>query len=258
MGGAAVDPFVYGDLQLNKTEVNIFEEVIISVMVTNTGSVASRGEVFLRVDDQVSSMHDFGPLKPGAVERVHFTLRFTEKGKHLVTLAELAPVSIRVVEKARITLRRFTATPLKLDANQEGNVSVEAFNFSLLTGPIVIQFKIDGQVQQSISPELTPGQTLLINFPFRFEDRDRGWHELSVNDLPPIRIFVKAPLVQTIPEVFDENGNLSIDDAEILKAVGFWITRLEVPQTQGQRVTDERIIELIQLWSEGALLIPSP
>jgi hypothetical protein len=55
----------------------------------------------------------------------------------------------------------------------------------------------------------------------------------------------------SIERALDQNGNGSIDDSEIIKAINLWIRQDPVPGTSGQTISDAKIIELLHLWITG-------
>lgn len=256
-GHAVESPFAFAELQANRQEISVLEEVLITVSVTNAGSARAAGQVELKIDDTSSSKQNFGPLNPNESTTLRFTLRFREPGRRQITVADLPPLFITVVEKARITLRDFSVTPLELKAGHPGVASVRAFNVSLITGFIEINFKIDNKIKDSINAVLTPGQSFTFTFPFSFNERERGVHEITINDLPPVRIRATGMIVFSIPEVIDENDDLRFGDREILRAVGLWITGLEVPGTDGQRIDDGLIMQMLNHWITGTPITPS-
>lgn len=50
--------------------------------------------------------------------------------------------------------------------------------------------------------------------------------------------------------VIDKNGNYVIDDGEILEAVSHWVNEDVVPG-YGEKISDEKILELIDLWQNN-------
>ncbi len=65
------------------------------------------------------------------------------------------------------------------------------------------------------------------------------------------RSFTVAQAEQTIERALDLNGNNIIDDPEIIQAIHWWIRQEPVPGTNGQRISDATMIELLDLWIHG-------
>lgn len=55
----------------------------------------------------------------------------------------------------------------------------------------------------------------------------------------------------SIERALDENGNNTIDDLEIIRAIDLWIRQEPVPGTGGQTISDAKIIQVIDLWIKG-------
>jgi Ca2+-binding EF-hand superfamily protein len=55
---------------------------------------------------------------------------------------------------------------------------------------------------------------------------------------------------ESVPQAIDADDDGTIEDDEILDAVGHWKSGEPVPNTGGQTVTDETVMDLVDMWKE--------
>ncbi|GAI28092.1 unnamed protein product, partial [marine sediment metagenome] len=77
--------FTASTLSITPAEVAIGEEVIISILVTNTGGFSGSHKVILKIDDEVVATKEV-TLEAGASEEVTFTTTEDAVGTHTVTV----------------------------------------------------------------------------------------------------------------------------------------------------------------------------
>lgn len=82
-----------------------------------------------------------------------------------------------------------------------------------------------------------------------------GTYTVELQDFAGIVQSVTFTVTQAGPlsleQALDENGNTTIDDPEIIKAINLWIRQEPVPGIGGQLITDAAIIRLLDLWIKG-------
>lgn len=111
--------------------------------------------------------------------------------------------------------------------------------------------------------EIWPGKAcILVYRPTRTGQRTyslgklpAGTYTVELHDFARIAQSVTFVVTQagplSIERALDENGNNTIDDPEIIRAINLWIRQEPVPGTGGQVISDATIIRLLNLWIKG-------
>lgn len=250
--------FHLSNLKVTTNTVGVGKELVVSATITNQGAQAASCPVNLLVDNKIFATKQVGPLKAGQSSQLSFSLRFDKAGQYMVTIEDLPPVQITVINESRITLRNLKVEPTVLQPGQSGIVTVHVLNISLSPGNLTLELKVDNKVKDRLDMVLKGGQSLTVTFPLVFADGEFGNHPVTINHLAPVNVLVLGRHQLNLYQAIDENGNNRIDDPEILRAVGLWVVDLEVPGTNGERIRDPQVRDLIRLWVTGASLASAP
>ena len=164
--------FVASDLSITPAEVDIEEEVTISVLITNTGDLTGSYEVTLKIDDVVVDTKEV-TLAGGASQRVSFTATKDVADTYSVDVSgltrsftvkeEIVPPVVPPVPAA-FTISSLTISPAEVDVGKSVTISVLASNTGDLTGSYEVTLKIDNVVVATKEVTLAGGASQKVTF----------------------------------------------------------------------------------------------
>lgn len=245
-------PVAFSDLKLSHASIAVGERVQASFRITNLSeSREAKGTATLQINDGVELQVNYGPIRPGRSSTIIHRLTFNSPGIFEVTVGDLEPKTVEVIEKAKFVFRDLELSRAEVNIDEVVTLSILIRNVSTLAGTAVAQLFIDGNIKDSVTVDMNVGQEVMVVFRFKFAAPDFGFHQVAINDLPPLELLVLGRDVVSVQQAIDENGDLRIGDSEILKAVALWVNGVVVPGTGGSRIGDDQMSELMHYWVVG-------
>ncbi len=163
--------FTATDLAIAPEEVGIGETVTVSALVTNTGDLAGKYKVTLKIDGVVVATKDV-TLAGGASQKVTFTTAKDVAGTYAVIVGPLsgtfvvkAPPAPPVPPKpAAFTASALSISPTEVDIGQSVTISVLVANTGDLSGSYKATLKIDNVVVATKDVTLAGGASQKVTF----------------------------------------------------------------------------------------------
>jgi plastocyanin len=145
--------------------------------------------------------------------------------------------TVKVQSEGTYDLRLRVASP------QSGTVELDASVGDTDVGPVTIP-QTDGWNDYTTvtvrGVQLAAGEQVLridvVNTGGHEYGCDLDWIEVTENDY------------ESVPQAIDADDDHVIEDEEILDALGHWKSGQPVPNTGGQTVTNEIVLELVEMW----------
>ncbi|MBA7666249.1 hypothetical protein ES703_74328 [subsurface metagenome] len=167
--------FTTSTLSISPAEVDIGEEVTISVLVANTGNLTGSYEVTLKIDNVVVDTEEV-ILAGGDNQTVTFTTSKDVAGSYSVTVDSLSdtftvkappvPPVVPVVPPApaAFTTGALSISPAEVDIGEEVTISILVTNTGDVTGSYEVSLKIDYMVVATEEVTLAGGASQTVTF----------------------------------------------------------------------------------------------
>jgi plastocyanin len=134
---------------------------------------------------------------------------------------------------------------LRVASQQSGTVELAVSIGDTDVGPVTVP-QTDGWDDYTTvtvpGVQLAAGEQVL-----RIDVVNTGGHEYGCN-LDWVEVTESE--YESVPQAIDADDDGTIEDDEILDAVGHWKSGEPVPNTGGQTVTDETVMDLVDMWKE--------
>jgi hypothetical protein len=157
--------FTVTDLSVTPVEVHPGEEVSISTVVTNTGSLTGNHEINLVVDDTIAGTREV-TLDGGDSELVTFSLTADTVGEHVVAVGELQK-TFTVKEAnapAMFLTNNLDINPAEITIGGSVTINVLVSNTGDLAGSYEVSLLIDDSVVQTKEVALNGGDSQNVSF----------------------------------------------------------------------------------------------
>ncbi|MDP2900174.1 MAG: TIGR04279 domain-containing protein [Candidatus Bathyarchaeota archaeon] len=173
--------FVLSDLTIEPTEVELGDEVTISVLVTNVGDLESSTTVDLLVNG-VKEQSKTVTLAGGANTTVLFTVTTTTAGSYTVKIGDLTGsfTVVKPLTPAAFTFSGLTLSPTDVKPKGEVTVSVTVKNTGEQSGTYSAELKLDGASTETKTGTLAAGATATVTF--KVSSQVEGAHTVQVGD----------------------------------------------------------------------------
>ena len=187
--------FTVTDLSVTPVEVYPGEEVSITTLATNAGSLTGSHEVSLVVNDTIAETREV-TLDGGDSELVTFSLTAGMVGEYTVEVGELK--STFTVDEpeapAAFITNNLDINPAEVTMGEDITISVLVTNTGDLSGSYEIRLLIDGSVTQTKEIALNGGDKQQVSFQVTTDTA--GEFKVTIDDLSG-SYDVKAPLSLT-------------------------------------------------------------
>jgi hypothetical protein len=157
--------FVFSDLSLEPSTVQIGETVVISAEVSNVGGIEGTHHYELRIDGVVYDMVSV-TLGPDVSETIMFEYTSTQSGTFTVDLDGLTG-SITVLEPASFEVSNLLIEPDSVNDGDSVTISVECSNIGGVTGSYDVVLKIDGEAEVTSEVTYLQRNQTIIPSPYR-------------------------------------------------------------------------------------------
>ena len=258
--------FTLLEATISASEIQLGQEVFVSIRIQNTGQAA--GIVSLRLrSNGVLIVEDSHSLMPGEIWDVSYAVKFSSVGIYTITIdGDPLPITIgqvRVIEpllpppppppspppSGGIVIS-IEATATRVVPGQEIIVRASITNNGTSTITMPVPFTVDGKPIITSNITVAPGRTEIVKFNIAFSPDQTGAHIITVGNSPPLTIYVEGPSSSKTPEqFFDSNANGRLDDLEILTALDYWIKQRPVPDIGV--LSELQILALLDKWIKG-------
>ncbi|HEY50301.1 MAG TPA: hypothetical protein G4O20_00640 [Dehalococcoidia bacterium] len=200
--------FVITSLSVAPGEVYPGDEVSISAIVTNTGSLTGTQKISLVVDAEIAETREV-TLDGGDNALVNFTLTADTVGKHLVELGELQ--NTFTVNEPEASTEFITSNleidPIEVTTGESVTISVLVSNTGDLPGSYEVSLLIDEYVVQTEEIALNGGDSEHVSF--QVPTDTAGEYKVTIDGLSGSYV-VKAPFA--IEDETNENLEMNIFD----------------------------------------------
>ncbi|MDD5700810.1 MAG: CARDB domain-containing protein [Dehalococcoidales bacterium] len=176
--------FTASDLSITPAEVEVGEEVVISLTLTNTGDLRGTHQIDLEINGAVAATREV-TLSGGDSEEVTFATTRDTPGTFTVTVDGLTgsfvvkPVTAPV--PAAFVVSDLAITPAKVEIGQEATVKVNVTNIGDVEGTYTVTLKIDDAVLSTREVTLAGHASQEVSFTL---SRDAaGTYGISVDGL---------------------------------------------------------------------------
>jgi len=157
--------FALSSLSVTPAEIYPGEDINISAIVTNTGSLTGTQQINLVVDGKVAGAREV-MLDGGDSVPVSFSLTAETVGKHLVEVGELH--SIFTVNEPEAPAEFITSNleidPVEVAMGESVTISILVSNTGDLSGSYEVRLLIDGSVAQTKEIALNGGDSQQVSF----------------------------------------------------------------------------------------------
>ncbi|MFP8890352.1 right-handed parallel beta-helix repeat-containing protein [Natrialbaceae archaeon A-CW2] len=189
------------DVTLDKTEVGVDEDVLVTTILENTGSETASITLSLEVDGATVDSLSV-PVDAGETDTAEFVHSFGEAGEYVVSVNGVAAGTVTVVaESVDITYADLSLSSTDLYTGSTVVVSATVENEGSEDGSYESLLSVDGTVVDQQSGTLAPGESRTLTFFTQLETS--GEIEVTVADLPAETVTVTAAWTQ---EGFGDNN----------------------------------------------------
>ncbi len=154
--------FIASELSITPVETDIGEDVTISALVTNTGDLAGKYKVTLKIDNVAVATKEI-TLAGGASEEITFTTTEDVAGTYTVNVDGL-PGSFVVGASAAFVASELSITPVETDIGEDVTISALVTNTGDLAGKYKVTLKIDNVAVATKEITLAGGASEEITF----------------------------------------------------------------------------------------------
>ncbi|MBI2847864.1 MAG: Ig-like domain-containing protein, partial [Chloroflexi bacterium] len=187
--------FIVSGLVVAPTEVDIGQDVTVSVMVANSGDISGTYTVILLVNGEALETRQV-TLAGGASQKVSFTVRKDAAGTFKVLIDKLsgtftvkAPPS--APRPAAFTIRDISISPNEVDLNQNVTISAVAANSGEVSGTYKVTLKVNGVSVATKDITLAGGTSETVTFTVSKDTA--GTYTVDVNGLSGTFTVKAAP-----------------------------------------------------------------
>ncbi|KXA94014.1 hypothetical protein AKJ66_00165 [candidate division MSBL1 archaeon SCGC-AAA259E22] len=242
------------------SEVNTGQTATVSAVVTNTGGQEGTKTIDFVVDGETMDSQDV-TVGPGTTITVTFQITKDEKGTYNLNIGGVA-ATLTVLAPAEFEVSNLEISPRKSEPGKAVTISVNVQNVGKVKGTHKLELKVNGNVENSQTIELTGGESTTVSFKIRRENPKRysvGVEELSDNFevLEPAKFETSNFRVSPEEPVAGEEFTASVDvknGGELggtFKAV--WKVGGDVDDTQEVTVSpgETRAVTFSMVWKEA-------
>jgi hypothetical protein len=185
--------FTVTDLSVNPVEIYPGEDVSVSAIVINTGSLTGTHEISLVVNDVIAETREV-TLDGVDSELVTFSLTADMVGEHVVEVGELKSIfTVNEPEAlADFTINNLDINPVEVTMGEEVTISVLVTNTGDLSGSYEIRLLIDGSVAQTKEIALNGGDKQQVSFKVTADTG--GEFKVTIDDLSGSYVAKAPPL----------------------------------------------------------------
>jgi len=183
--------FVLRELNIEPAEIELGDNVTVSVIVENIGEEAGSYNVTLTVDEKES--YEVVQLEGGDKSEVVFLLTEFDAGYYNVEVNGLTG-SFTVLAPpipAEFTFSNLVVDPVQVEPGEEVSVSVTVANIGEEAGTVVVDLMLDGEVFDSESVTLSGGAYEDVAFVVSSEEE--GSHTVAVEEITGSFTVVAPP-----------------------------------------------------------------
>jgi hypothetical protein len=159
--------FELSSLSISPAEVEIGEEVVISVTVLNTGEQSGNYEVTLKIDNVVVATEEIIYLAGGADQKVTFTISRDAPDTYAVNVNGLSgTLVVRAVplKPAAFSISNLTISPVEVITAGSVTISAMVVNTGELEGSHTVTLKINGVAEETKEVTLAAGASKTVSF----------------------------------------------------------------------------------------------
>ena len=188
---------VVTDAVLDTSTVIVNEDATVTATVKNEGDETGTKTLEFLVDGQVERTREVTVDAPGEVEEEFvFSSDVPDDYELAVNSVIAGTLTVEDAPEADIVVASADADPSEIVLGEETTVTATAVNQGDATGSKVLDFRVDGAVEDSEEVNLLPGGQETVTFDFAPEVLGNRTFELSVDDTSAGTLTVSpAPLV---------------------------------------------------------------
>jgi len=186
--------FTTSDLIIYPTQVDIEEDITISVLVTNTGELTGSYTVIFKIDNMTEATKVVS-LTGGASQTLAFTIAKDVVGIYTVNVDGL-PSTFTVKAPptpAAFTTNDLTISSTQVDIGEDITISVLVTNTGELTGSYKVTLKIDNMTEATKVASLTGGTSQTVAFIIA-KDMEGSYTVNIDGEIGQFRVIIPQPL----------------------------------------------------------------
>lgn len=172
--------FTVTDLTVTPTEVEVSEEVTVSVTVTNIGGTEGSYTLALEINGTVEETETLS-LTGGAFTTVGFRVTREDPGNYTVRVGELETGFTVKEPTAKFRISDLTVTPEEAAVGDDVKVSVTVTNVGLAEGSYTVVLEINGVEEDTETVVLAGGASTTVEF--MVTKTNEGTYSLEVGEL---------------------------------------------------------------------------
>lgn len=175
--------FILKDLNINPNETEIGEPVAISLNITNIGELEGNYTIRLMINNS-SIENQTVSFTPGESNITQFVINEQKEGNYSVNIEDLSgSFTVKPAQEAQsnFVLTRISVIPYEAWIGDTINVQVTAKNPATSAETGTIKLKVDNQLAETKTIDLSPGESRDIDF--SFNATTQGPHNINVNSL---------------------------------------------------------------------------